>query len=144
MDYSYSSAERIDYTTDEIREYADSEYLVRSYIETLLWSEHDDEDTNLVGHDVHPEAEAKIAEDVDNFITDHAELLVDYTRQLQTSPGIAMDRAMHDFVLTRNHHGAGFWDRGLVNGLGDKLTQVAQSFGEMHAYVGDDELVHVE
>jgi hypothetical protein len=35
----------------------------------------------------------------------------------------------HDFYLTRESHGAGFWDRGLGE-LGDYLTGIAKSYGE--------------
>lgn len=35
----------------------------------------------------------------------------------------------HDFILTAQHQGAGFWDRGYGD-IGDKLTELAQSFGE--------------
>lgn len=52
---------------------------------------------------------------------------------------IGMDDAQigHDLWLTRNHHGAGFWDRGLGK-RGDRLTAAADSLGESYAYVGDD------
>ncbi len=41
----------------------------------------------------------------------------------------------HDFWLTRNRHGAGFWDRGYdLNGLGDKLTVAAQAYGEAYCH----------
>ena len=46
-------------------------------------------------------------------------------------------RAGIDFFLTRNHHGAGFWDRGL-GPLGDKLTEHAHPYGEANLYLGDD------
>jgi hypothetical protein len=49
----------------------------------------------------------------------------------------------HDLWLTRNGHGVGFWDRGL-GALGDRLTAHAQSFGEIHLYVGDDGLIYGE
>ena len=46
------------------------------------------------------------------------------------------------FLLTRNGHGAGFWDRG--NGaLGDRLADAARVYGTQGAYVGDDELIYV-
>lgn len=48
----------------------------------------------------------------------------------------------HDWILTRNGHGVGFWDRGL--GIaGELLTRGAHFDGEVDAYVGDDGLVHV-
>lgn len=40
----------------------------------------------------------------------------------------------HDFALTQNHHGAGFWDRGYPSVLGDALTDAAQGYGEATAY----------
>lgn len=36
----------------------------------------------------------------------------------------------HDFYLTRNGHGAGFWDRGYEKSVGDELSRIARSFGE--------------
>jgi hypothetical protein len=49
----------------------------------------------------------------------------------------------HDIILTANRHGAGFWDRGLGE-RGDRLTAHAHALGEISAYIGDDNLVHVE
>ena len=48
-----------------------------------------------------------------------------------------IERAGHDFALTRNGHGTGFWDRGLGT-LGDLLTERAKAFGEQNAFVDDD------
>lgn len=49
--------------------------------------------------------------------------------------------AGHDFWLTRNHHGAGFWDRDL--GMpGDELTRAAHQYGEVSLYCGDDGLLY--
>lgn len=42
-----------------------------------------------------------------------------------------------DFWFTRNHHGAGYWDRGL-GPVGDKLTEAARAFGECDLYQGDN------
>ena len=47
------------------------------------------------------------------------------------------EMAGHDFFLTRNRHGAGYWDRGLGD-VGDRLTKAAHAFGEFDLYVGDD------
>lgn len=47
----------------------------------------------------------------------------------------------HDFWLTRNRYGAGFWDRG--NGeAGDLLTKASHPYGECIFYVGDDNRLH--
>lgn len=48
----------------------------------------------------------------------------------------------HDFWLTRNDYGAGFWDRGYSDALGDALTEGAKGFGEVDWYVGDDGRVY--
>ena len=47
------------------------------------------------------------------------------------------ERLGHDFWLTRNGHGAGFWDRGLGE-LGQKLTEATKTFGTSDLYIGDD------
>lgn len=49
----------------------------------------------------------------------------------------------HDLWLTRNGHGAGFWDRGL-GALGDRLSDAARSMGEADSWVRDDEDETVE
>lgn len=44
--------------------------------------------------------------------------------------GIDAAQAGHDFWLTRNGHGAGFWDRGLGE-QGETLSRAAESFGSV-------------
>jgi hypothetical protein len=43
----------------------------------------------------------------------------------------------HDFVLTRNGEGTGFWDRGLGE-VGDRLTAQCEPYGGFHLYAGDN------
>ncbi len=40
-------------------------------------------------------------------------------------------RAAHDFWLTRNRHGAGFWDGDYPTAIGKALTDIAHAFGEV-------------
>lgn len=42
------------------------------------------------------------------------------------------EQAGHDLWLTRNGHGAGFWDRGRA--AGDELTKLAKPYGEAHVW----------
>lgn len=49
----------------------------------------------------------------------------------------------HDFWLTRNGHGAGFWDRGYADEIGDGLTAAAKKFGEKNASIETD-AVYIE
>lgn len=60
--------------------------------------------------------------------------------------GYDRSQAGHDFWLTRNGHGAGFWDRKELeaDGLGDDLSDIAKEFGEVWAYIGDDALIYVQ
>lgn len=52
-------------------------------------------------------------------------------------------QAAHDFWLTRQHHGAGFWD-GDWPDVGDELTKISQSFPELSVYIGDDGLLYAD
>jgi hypothetical protein len=52
------------------------------------------------------------------------------------------EQAGHDFWLTRNRHGSGFWDRGLQ--YGDILTNIAHGFGELNVELRDDNLLEIK
>lgn len=53
------------------------------------------------------------------------------------------DQAGHDFWLTRNHHGCGFWDRDLPENIGNALTLAAHDCGTCDLYVGDDGRIYL-
>ena len=59
--------------------------------------------------------------------------------------GMTDEQAGHDFWLTRNHHGSGFWDHSSdFNEAGLRaLTDAAHKFGESDLYLGDDGLYYV-
>jgi len=53
--------------------------------------------------------------------------------------GDAWNAAAHDFMLTRNGHGTGFWDNGRwQEPWGNQLAELAESFGEFYAYLSED------
>ena len=58
-------------------------------------------------------------------------------QKLLTESGLTMAQIGHDFGLTRNKQGTGFWDRELGS-IGDKLTSVAEQYDECELYKGDD------
>lgn len=58
-----------------------------------------------------------------------------------TSTAAAAEAFGHDLWLTRNGHGAEFWDRGL-GALGYRLTMAANAEGSRDCYVGDDGQIH--
>lgn len=49
----------------------------------------------------------------------------------------------HDFWLTRNGHGSGFFDGDYDDDIGEALTDIAQSFGEAYLYLGDDDKLYI-
>lgn len=49
----------------------------------------------------------------------------------------------HDFLLTRDRHGTGFWDRGLGD-VGDRLTSAAHVYGDSGFYVTDGGNIDVQ
>ena len=106
----------------------------KSYIECALWSSTDDDGESLdlyCADDIAPETLEQMREDCSDFQgnPEIAELLDAITG--------SADQNGHDFWLTRNHHGAGFWDRGYGE-IGKKLTDAAHVYGEYTLYVGDD------
>jgi hypothetical protein len=112
-------------------------------LETLLWSEtgeHGDPlDDEFSVSDIDDAGADEVADDVYAFIdmiidSDNAEAW----EHVKRNPA----QIGQDFILTRNGHGAGFWDRGLGD-LGDLLTEWAKPFGTVGLYVGDDERLYV-
>ena len=49
----------------------------------------------------------------------------------------------HDLWLTRNGHGAGFWDKGL-GAQGDSLTAICEALGQVDSYVADDGFLYLQ
>lgn len=94
------------------------------------------------------EARATMREECASFMAGCLADLREYCGQLGDWSGsdgstpAAMARAGHDFWLTRNGHGAGFWDRGLGE-LGERLTAVAKPYSSAYVYVGGDGKVYV-
>lgn len=48
------------------------------------------------------------------------------------------ERAAHDFWLTRNGHGCGFWDGDWPEPMAEQLTTISKEMGECYLYAGDD------
>jgi hypothetical protein len=117
----------------------------RAYIECALWSSNDNStpqggdplDRNYGVTDIDPRTLAAMAADCERFqLENQASLESVYASGF--SPTYNAERAGHDFWLTRNAHGAGFWDGDIEYVAGQKLTDAAHAFGEVELYVGDD------
>jgi hypothetical protein len=115
----------------------------KSYIAAMLWGTNDDNgqplDRNYSIQDIAPESMEKIIADCERFQSENASDIATWNNTLYT----ADEMAGHDFFLTRNHHGAGFWDGVWEKETGKRLTDAAHAFGQMDAYIGDDGMIYV-
>ena len=114
-----------------------------AYLECASWSTSvSDEDGNTV-HDSIDEIDAEWSNaaieaahrEVENFWDDEVDEIV-------VRRNIPPAQIGHDLWLTRNHHGAGFWDRG-YGPDGQRLTELCKPMGSDDAYIGDDGTIHL-
>lgn len=113
-------------------------YFATGYIECLLWSSTDDNGEPLDGYELSDAAREKCEKDCREFIAGNLVDLQEYAERYQPSGGFSpWECAGHDFWLTRNGHGTGFWDRGLGE-LGKRLTKAAKVYGSCDAYLNDE------
>lgn len=113
----------------------------KGYIECALWSMNDesggvplDDNYCIDDLDISTDCLKTMQEDCDRFQEE--------TLQLRFQLGNAINPSVHghDFWLTRNGHGAGFWGRGCGD-IGDQLTDAAAAYGEVNLYV-ENGVVH--
>lgn len=116
------------------------ERATRAYIDCALWASTDDDGNPLGGADaLAPETLESLTEDAHSFLSvcwgDTWEgFSIDVS-------GIEPEQIGHDLWLTRNGHGAGFWDRGL-GAVGEALSEQARAMGSVYLYVADDGLIY--
>ena len=118
----------------------------RAYVEAALWSSCDDnegyldESIGVFEGNISLSCYLSMARDCKQFLDYAKDELnqLDYTCNEYTTS----DLAGHDFWLTKEGHGAGFWDRGLGE-LGDKLTINAQSFSSSYLYIDDGGMLQI-
>lgn len=116
----------------------DEDEFIAGYVACALWTGVGSPDPNATDHIydlddslLTDEARAKMEADCRAFIVGNGLLLRDYIIAGRTASD-----AGHDFWLTRNGHGTGFWDRDLPDTLGDDLTEASKRrpFGETWLY----------
>lgn len=111
-----------------------------AYIECALWSTYDNSnesggeplDANYGPEDIAPATLARMVDDCNVFRLTEGALLAKAGTDAQNG---------HDFWLTREGHGAGFWDRGYGT-VGDKLTKVCKAYGSFDLTVYDGKINH--
>lgn len=112
---------------------------VEGYLVAALWSTVDDsradEETGngpMLDENYSPD---DISADVVEAVTDEVRsFLVANWSDLHN---LDAEQVGHDFLLTRDGHGAGFWDRGLGD-RGDRLSDACRPYGESNFYVADN------
>ena len=118
-------------------------------LETLQWST----DLEIEGHSDCLAFEAsedlikKIKDEWDSFESQAIKLGFNPEKHRLTyidlSEGDYWDYAAHDFILTRNNHGAGFDDGDWAEPIATKLTKLSVKFGEINIYLSDENLLEI-
>jgi hypothetical protein len=115
----------------------------QQYLATALWSSTDENnfqrgvymgggemlDATYAIIDFAEEATQQAVQDCQKFQQENAALL-----EQAYATGINPSTAGHDFWLTRNHHGAGFWDGDYPKEVGEQLTKASHAFKELNLY----------
>lgn len=115
-----------------------------SFIAALLWStggsEDDGEflDEGRDGSNINPHVADGLRAQCNEFCLQNESDL----KKAKEEEGYSLDQAGHDFALSRNGHGVGFFDRKLGE-IGARLQRAAEDFGPADAYVGDDGSIYV-
>ena len=104
------------------------------YLNATLWTEVDRHeialDLNYDVEDIDHDTVIKLANEIERFIREAMPYIFD----------IPVEMIGHDICLSRNGHGAGFFDRGYKHG--DELQAIAEKMGESNVYVGDDRRIY--
>ena len=109
-----------------------AEKMLPHYLTCAEWADLDEDSEK--GLDFSPCAEETALADCLRFVGLNWEMVKD----------IRPEQVAHDLWLTRNHHGAGFWDRPEIYGsqdISDHLTASAHSFGERSVFVHCGKLI---
>lgn len=105
-------------------------------------------DVDYTSDDLTSDAAAALYRDAQAFYSENGALIGAFTRHMrrpsgwthahsQMSEADAYAQAGHYFWLTRNRHGAGFWDAG-AGRVGDLLSDRAHTYGSAYLWADDD------
>jgi len=109
------------------------EEFIKAYVIAAMWAapQLDEEENPLDEYDfsdLSVEAMTQCEEDCDKFLAQ-----MDSMPEYHNDEYSDAEMAGHDFFLTRNGHGAGFWSRNLGE-VGDKLTELSKTFNNFDLY----------
>lgn len=131
--------------------------ITKHYLIALLWTMPGDDECENPGDaialcDLPQETIEEAKQDVIEFVNTCGALF-DQAMQCYDGYGRHPDACSaeaafgHDFALTRNRHGSGFWDQeheGLPRILGEALTRVCKWFQARNLYIGDNGRVYFD
>jgi hypothetical protein len=133
---------------------------VRGYVTAALWSSNDNADesggepldTNYSEDDIAPSSYKAMKRDCAKFWKANKRALEMFAkhRRHQAHEGSAYAHVGHDFWLSANGHGTGFWDRdawekddqAAFDKIGKLLHEASRKFAS-DMYVGDDGKIYV-
>lgn len=109
----------------------------QAFITAMFFTEEGPDNLGDAGMDkISAELMTRITQDCATFQSQAGDLISDENCHYTGCPTI--EYAGHDFWLTRNGHGCGFWDGDWEEPAATKLTNLAKQFGELSVYLGDD------
>jgi hypothetical protein len=115
-----------------------------AYVTAALWSSTDDEgeplDSRYDVSDLAADVLQAMVTDCAAFQAQCGALLTDENCKYRGCD--VVEYAGHDFWLTRNGHGAGFWDGEWIEPAASVLDEAARKFGQCDLYVGDDGMIY--
>lgn len=122
--------------------------------ETILYSECDDNgvplDANYFVQDFDEESLKKLYGEYQQFLSVVEEKIIekigeewDCIDDFYDLAQPALNQTEYDYILTRNRHGAGFWDGDWSDSVSEILTDAAHAQGEFDVYVGDDRKIYL-
>ena len=110
-------------------------------IHALLWSSNSDD------YEPSEELVERITEEWEDFRDKAEQLGVDaYEHRalmINSAEGDEWDYAAHDFILTRNGHGTGFWDGQWCEPWGVKLTALCKEYSPIDVWVDDNNVAQL-
>ena len=138
-----------DFTPDPVKK-PDLDSFTRAYITAALWSSSAEiggftdasfEDMGFDVSDLAPETLAKMTKECAKFQSDNLDAIESGCLTRLS----CYEQAGHDFWLTRNGHGCGFWETSdWSEPQGAELTNAAKSLGTSDLYLGDDGKVYAQ
>lgn len=125
-------------------------HFISGYIECALWAEsaNTTDSDRSIGNvaELSDEGRARLTTQATTFYNANEQLIAEANDYRDPATELCNPRddehLGHDFWLSRNGHGTGFWDRGL-GAVGERLHDAAKHIGQCDLYIGDDGLIYV-